>query len=177
MTLNNVSEWNAGEIPVDANNLADWPFEINEMTDFDFGDIPPMAPVAQSSSNDVAELRDGSTAGTAAINSTCSHCHCQCAQAKSFETLMNEIRQIVAQAREDQMEAVERRITSLEARAALVEGIVQDVKDGVGKHGGRLDRYSDQIEDLFERIDNFNNWLHEAHDKVEYLMDNQERDS
>ncbi|APA09332.1 hypothetical protein sscle_05g041020 [Sclerotinia sclerotiorum 1980 UF-70] len=72
MTPNNISEWNSGQIPADANNLADWTFDINEMADFDFGDIPQMAPVVQSSSNDGAELHDESTAGTAAINSTCS---------------------------------------------------------------------------------------------------------
>ncbi|EDN95916.1 hypothetical protein SS1G_12121 [Sclerotinia sclerotiorum 1980 UF-70] len=45
MTPNNISEWNSGQIPADANNLADWTFDINEMADFDFGDIPQMAPV------------------------------------------------------------------------------------------------------------------------------------
>ncbi|KAJ8067020.1 hypothetical protein OCU04_004400 [Sclerotinia nivalis] len=173
MPSNNVSEWNAGEIPADPNNLADWSFEITDMTDFDFGDLPTMAPVAQSSSNDRAVLSDGYTPEPAAIESTSSYC--QCTQAKSFETLINEISKIVAQTREEQMQAIERRVTCLEARAALLEGIVQDIKDGVGRLRGRLYRQSDQLEDLYERIDNFYSWLHEAHDKVEYLMDNQDR--
>ncbi|TEY22511.1 hypothetical protein BOTCAL_1573g00010 [Botryotinia calthae] len=89
--------------------------------------------------------------------------------------MIDKIRKVVAQAKEDQMNAVEKRITSLKARAVLMESIVQDVKEGAGKFKGRLDRYSDEVDDLHERIDKVNKWLGDAHEKVEFLMDMEDK--
>ncbi|KAF7910007.1 uncharacterized protein EAF01_003725 [Botrytis porri] len=171
MTSNDAATWNAGDLPSDGTNLVDWSFDINEMSDWSFGDLPSMAPTARTSSGNEIELHSGPTEGTAITHKIC----CQCANVKSFETMMDEIRKVVAQAREDQMDAVEKRITSLEARAVLVEGIVQDVKEGAGKFKGRLDRYTDEVDDLHERIDKVNKWLGDAHEKVEFLMDMEDK--
>lgn len=78
--------------------------------------------------------------------------------------MMSEIRKVVAQARDDQIEAVERRTTSLEARAALSESITRDFKESV----------EDRLERHYNRIDRLCDWVEEAQDKMQYLMEKNE---
>lgn len=80
MTSNNAATWNAADIPSDGNNLVDWSFDINEMSDWSFGDLPSMAPIAQSSSDSGIELHNGPTEGTAIVHKIC----CQCTNVKSY---------------------------------------------------------------------------------------------